>query len=83
MMYRILTEDMNVDQLKGMLVGLGLDFTVLNAQGCWHGQRENSIAIEFDNISRNRAEDVAQIIKSINRQEAVLLQEFPVNSQLI
>jgi len=82
-MYRILTEEVNVDLLKATLVGLGLDFTLFHAQGCWRGQRENSLAIEFDNVSRNRAEDAARIIKSINRQEAVLLQEFPINSQLI
>lgn len=82
-MYRILTEEKNVDQIKTTLNGLGLDFTLFNAQGSWKGMEENSLAIELDNIPRYRAENVARIIKSMNNQEAVLLQEIPVVSQLI
>jgi type II secretory pathway component PulC len=82
-MYRILTEEKNVEQVKATLTGLGLDFTLFNAQGCWRGQRENSLAIELDNISLSRAEDAARIIKSMNKQEAILLQEIPVVSKLI
>ncbi len=82
-MYRILTEAKNVDQLKAMLTGLGLDFTLYRARGSWHGQEEDSLAIEFDNISQNLAESTARIIKSMNKQDAVLLQEFPVTSILI
>ena len=82
-MFRILTEEKNVDQLKATLVGLGLDFTLFNAQGSWKGMEENSLAIELDNIPRHRAENAARIIKSMNNQEAVLLQEIAVNSQFI
>jgi hypothetical protein len=82
-MYRILTEEKNVEQVKAALTGLGLDFTLYRARGSWHGQEENSLAIELDSIPRQRAEDAARIIKSINNQDAVLLQEFPAISQLI
>jgi hypothetical protein len=82
-MYRILTEEKNVEQIKATLTGLGLDFTLYCARGSWHGQEENSLAIELDNISRNFAESTARTIKSINNQEAVLLQEFPVTSKFI
>jgi hypothetical protein len=82
-MYRILTEEKNVDQIKAALNGLGLDFTLFNAQGSWKGMEENSLAIELDNIPRRRAENAARIIKSMNNQEAVLLQEIPVKSKLM
>ncbi|HEY5214951.1 MAG TPA: hypothetical protein VIJ38_18220 [Acidobacteriaceae bacterium] len=82
-MYRILTEEKNVEEVKAMLHGLGLDFTLYRARGSWHGQEENSLAIELDNISRRRAEDAARIIKSMNDQDAILLQEFSATSQLI
>jgi len=82
-MFRILTEEKNVDQIKTTLNGLGLDFTLFNAQGSWKGMEENSLAIELDNIPRHRAENAAQIIKSMNNQEAVLLQEFPIKSKLM
>jgi len=32
-MFRILTEEKNVDQLKATLTGLGLDVSLFNAQG--------------------------------------------------
>jgi hypothetical protein len=82
-MYRILTEEKNVEQVKATLTGLGLDFTLYRARGTWNGREENSLAIELDNISRNLAESTARTIKSMNKQEAVLLQEFPVTSKLI
>jgi hypothetical protein len=62
-MYRILTEEKNVEQVKATLTGLGLDFTLYRARGSWHGQEENSLAIELDNISRNLAESTARTIK--------------------
>ena len=37
MMYRILTEEKDVDRLRATLISLGLDFTIFVAQGCWHG----------------------------------------------
>lgn len=82
-MFRILTEEKNVEQLKATLNGLGLDFTLYRARGSWRGQEENSLAIELDNITRSLAESTARTIKSMNEQEAVLLQEIPVVSTLI
>jgi hypothetical protein len=82
-MYRILTENKNADQVKRTLCGLGLDFTVYYGEGAWHGQRENSLMIELDNITEQLAEKAAILIKQMNRQEAVLLQEIPVISKLL
>jgi hypothetical protein len=81
--FRILTEEKNVDQVKATLIGLGLDFTLFRGRGTWQGKEENSLAIELDNIPRHRAEHTARIIKSMNNQEAVLLQEIPVISSLL
>jgi hypothetical protein len=82
-MFRILTERKNVAQVKAELVRLGLDYTVYYGEGTWQGQQENSVAIELDNITREFAERAAIAIKMMNRQEAVLLQEIPVVSQLL
>lgn len=82
-MFRILTEDKNIDRIKASLNGLGLDFTIFSGRGSWNGQEESSLAVELDNIPLQRAEYVARIIKSVNGQEAVLLQEIPVISRLI
>jgi hypothetical protein len=45
--YRILTENKNVDQVQRMLCGLGLDYTVYYGEGAWQGHRENGLMIEL------------------------------------
>jgi hypothetical protein len=82
-MYRIVTERKNVDSIKQALCGYGLDYTLLKGEGSWHGQVENSLIIELDNISKDVAQTAAQAIKRINSQETVLLQEIAVSSQFI
>ena len=82
-MFRILTENKNVEQVKTALVRLGLDYTVYRAEGAWQGQQEDSLMIELDNITKELAEKAARQIKELNRQEAVLLEEIPVVSQFI
>jgi sugar phosphate isomerase/epimerase len=82
-MYRILTEEKNVDEVKAILKSLGLDFTLFRALGSWRGKEENSLAIELDNVSRHRAEHAAMSIKSMNDQDAVLLQEIPIVSKFM
>ena len=82
-MLRILTENKNVEQVKTALVGLGLDYTVYYGEGAWQGQSENSLMIELDNIPRRLAEEAAILIKEMNCQQAVLLQEIPVMSQFL
>jgi hypothetical protein len=82
-MYRIVTEDKNVDEIKAVLVGFDLDFTLFRGIGSWRGKEEQSVAVELDRISREKAEMVARAIKTMNDQEAVLLQEFPVKTELL
>lgn len=83
MMFRILTERKNVDEVKAALGDLGFNYTVFDAQGSWNGQIENSMAIELDGVSWEVAANVARLIKSMNKQEAVLVQTIPSTSLLI
>lgn len=82
-MYRILTESKNVDLVKTSLADLGLDYTLYSGDGSWKGHTEHSLIIELDNITKKLAKKAAKLIKRINRQEKVLLQEIPVTSQLV
>jgi|HubBroStandDraft_1064217.scaffolds.fasta_scaffold226508_2 hypothetical protein len=82
-MFRIVTEDKNVEGIKAALVGLDLDFTLFRGVGTWRGTEEPSLAVELDRISRETAESVARKIKTMNNQEAVLLQEFPIKTDLL
>lgn len=80
-MYRILTESKNVDLVKNILGDLGLDYTLYAGDGSWRGQPENSLIIELDNTTKDLAEEAAKVIKRINSQDKILLQEIPVTSQ--
>ena len=82
-MYRILTENKNVDQIKETLRALGLDYTIFFGEGAFHEQEEPSLVIELDNIPSSAATNAAILIREMNQQEAVLLQEIPVISQFI
>ncbi len=82
-MYRILTERKNPKKVKAVLRLLGLNYTLVDAEGSWQGQTESSIAIELDGITWRKALQVAQLIKTMNRQQAVLLQTIPTSSRLI
>lgn len=82
-MFRIVTEDKNVEGVKAALIGFDLDFTLFRGIGSWHGKEESSLAVELDRISRETAEKVARKIKAINDQEAVLLQEFPIKTDVL
>jgi hypothetical protein len=81
--FRILTEDKNAEQIMAILNGFGMDFTLKQALGSWHGKREESLSIELDGITLENAVRAALAIKVLNEQEAVLLQEIPVTSYLL
>jgi hypothetical protein len=82
-MYRIVTEEKNVEGIKAALAAFDLDFTLFRGIGSWRGKEETSLAVELDRISRETAENVARRIKAMNDQEAVLLQEFPIKTDLL
>jgi hypothetical protein len=82
-MYRIVTEEKNVEEIKAALVACHLDFTLFRGIGSWKGKEERSVAVELDQTTRAMAELVALKIKRMNNQEAVLLQEVPVKSNLL
>ena len=85
MFYRIITEDKNRVRIESW-VGIFFDsFTAYPAQGYWKGKRENSLIIEID-VSPDdpkRVSMLADALKYINHQEAVLVQRLEVHSTLI
>lgn len=82
-MYRIVTEEKNVEGIKAALAAFDLDFTLFRGIGSWKGKEEQSVAVELDQISPITAEMVAHKIKLMNDQEAILLQEFPIKTKLL
>lgn len=82
-MHRILTQWKRPATIRRLLRKLGVDFTLYACDGSWKGQRERSMLIELDGVSRQLAEKAARLIKKLNLQKAVLLQEIPVVSRLL
>ncbi len=82
-MYRILTEAKNVGEVKRELIRLGLDYTVYRAEGSYQGAPERSLVIELDNVRRELVFTAAKLIKDLNTQDAVLVQEIPVVSEMV
>jgi hypothetical protein len=81
--HRILTEAKNVEGVKRLLIRLGLDYTVLLAEGSYQGAQERSLVIELVNARRELVFTAAKQIKDLNTQDAVLVQEIPVVSKMV
>jgi len=77
------SRDKNADLVKEFLARSGIDYTMYDCEGSWKGLCEKSMLFELDGSSREVAEAIAQFIKDANVQEAVMIQEIPVNSRLV
>jgi hypothetical protein len=86
-MYRILTENKNRERIEELLEAMTEGFTIFTAQGYWKGEsvyyREDSLAIELVNVPYALAATIAQRIKIINDQEAVLILTIPATAEFI
>jgi hypothetical protein len=63
-MYRILTENKNICEVKRLLVNMNLDYTMYYADGSWKGQPEDSLMIELTDASEDVSRGCCQINKA-------------------
>lgn len=86
MLYRILTEDKNREGIINIVKKHFDGFTLIPTIGYWEGTKENSLIIEI-NIPLDRNSFmilvVANQIKVLNQQQAVLVQKINMESDLI
>ena len=78
--YRIYTEDINRDSVQEVLGQRFGSYTIITAEGHWHGIVERSIIIEILE-SANRSSDiqaVADLIRFSNNQDAILVTETEI-----
>jgi len=80
MLFRILTENKNKRSIIALMVSAYLGFTLYEAYGYWNGQGEKALIIEVANADRDTINAIAEAIKVINNQEAVLIQRLRVES---
>lgn len=85
MLYRILTEDKNRDGIVGIIKECFTGFTLIPAIGYWQGIKENSLIIEINasSLDEYRINVIAKQIKILNNQQAVMVQQIDVKSELI
>ena len=87
MLYRILTEDKgNTPAVTDIVAYAFGAFTCYSARGMWEGKNESTLIIEVDTLGRDRLEEVRKVadkIKVLNGQDAVLVQQIRTQSFLI
>jgi hypothetical protein len=85
MLYRIFTENKNLETVEKIVSRHFTGFTILKADGYWKLIKEGSLIIEVTDpkIKREAVNKLAAEIKEANTQEAVLVQEIKNHSWLI
>lgn len=82
MLYRILTENKSKRDVLAITSGYFDGFTVLEGQGYWKGKAEASLILEVETTDLVSIKRLANDIKLLNEQEAILI-ECVSNSQFI
>jgi hypothetical protein len=74
-MLRVITERIRKSEIKRLLLNLDMDYTMIEAEGSWRGIPEDSLIIEFEGEKRSRVFQAADLIKQLNGQQVVYIQE--------
>ena len=83
-MYRIYTENKNLEGIKEILNRTFNAYTLFEGLGVWRGTEEKNLTIEIlSEIAPMYLALVVYDIKKANNQEAVLLTWYEVESRLI
>jgi hypothetical protein len=82
-MFRILTEDVNRESIYAILDSHVGGYTVTPSIGSWKGQRENSLAVDLVDVDRLTVARIAESIRLANRQESVLILDFPAKATFV
>lgn len=85
MLYKLFTENKNYDQIKKLVGNYFKDFTIIKAEGIWHGKSEHSLIIEISGIEydMSRISNLCYAIKKLNQQDKILVQRIESNSKLV
>jgi len=85
MLYRIRTEDKNLEGIQDLADGVLDGYTILLGNGYWQGGSEKSVILEV--IAEEEREDdiywLAGAIKELNNQDAVIVERQEVQAELV
>ena len=85
-LYRIYTEKKSLDKIRNLLNVCFECYTIIEGQGTWKSKREASLIIELllnGDVNEKRVYAVADSIKVLNKQEAVLITSQEIETRLI
>jgi hypothetical protein len=79
--YRIYTEDINREKIVKIISNWFDGFTLFEGTGYWNGINEAALVIEIiaEDEDMESIAVIAKKIKSVNRQESVLVSKTEVN----
>jgi uncharacterized membrane-anchored protein YitT (DUF2179 family) len=83
MLYRILTENKNENDLNEIVAGFFGGYFSMEGEGRWKGQSESSLVFEVETDELEQVNNAARAIKEHNGQEAVTVQQIPNHAWLI
>lgn len=85
MLYRIYTKRANLPEIERIVSDQFPGFTLIQAEGFWRLQREESLIIEIccPKSKREQVNELAAEIRDANKQESVLVQELQNDNWLI
>ena len=84
MLYRIFTENKNQNAIEKIVNKYFEGFTLIKSEGYWRLQKENSLIIEIVTDDTDKLiNDLALEIKTVNNQEAILIQKINNNQWLV
>ena len=84
--YRIYTEKKNRDKIRNLLNVCFECYTIIEGQGTWKSKGEKSVIVELllnGDVNERRVYAVADSIKILNKQEAVLITSQEIETRLI
>ena len=86
-LYRICTEAKNVKRISEFAGNMFEGCGIFQGKGYWKGKQESSLCIEVftgdDAGTKLAVIEFAKNIKAINKQEAVLIEEFEVRGEFV
>lgn len=82
-MYRLYTQDVNRDRIEHILSRNFEGYTLIPANGAYHGKPESSLVIDLDTKDKERVVSSARDIAKVNNQDSVGIAYLPVEMEYV
>lgn len=87
MLYRLFTQNLNYEQVRGLVTAIVDGATLIKAEGIWQGESEHSLIIEiddyYDGVTDTKIDQLCYAIKKLNQQDKIFMQIIESESKLV